>query len=70
MAQTEYQYVPASYGTANGYHEIDAAGGLWQLMDSSGNAVGSKLTLAQVAANNSGIIGRSGLLNVGTRRFI
>lgn len=53
-AQTQYQFVPASYGVGGGYHTIDAASGSWQLMDINGNAVGPMMTLAQVAAANPG----------------
>ena len=50
----QYQFVPASYGVLGGYHTINAAAGQWQLMDGSGNGVGSLMTLSQVATNNAG----------------
>ena len=53
--QTEYQFVPASYGYANGWHTINAAAGQWQLMDNDGNAIGNPMTLDGVAAANPGV---------------
>lgn len=48
----QYQFVPASYGVLGGYHTINAAAGQWYLMDINGNAIGSPMTLSQVAAAN------------------
>jgi predicted ribosomally synthesized peptide with SipW-like signal peptide len=49
---TQYQFVPTT--NPAGWHTVNAAAGQWQLMDNDGNATGSMLTLAQVAANNPG----------------
>lgn len=53
---TTYQFVPASYGTANGYHTVDAAAGLWQKWnDDNGNVTNNPLiSLSQVATDNKG----------------
>ena len=48
----QYQFVPTTNPAS--WHTVDAAAGGWQLMDDDGNATGLMMTLAQVAAANSG----------------
>jgi hypothetical protein len=51
---TQYQFVPTPYGVGGGWHTLNAGAGQWQLMDNNGNGTGLMMTLAQVAAANSG----------------
>ena len=45
----QYQFVPTT--NPAGWHTVNAAAGMWQLMDNdSGNAIGSLMTLSQVAS--------------------
>ena len=44
-----FQSVPAAYDT--GWHTVNAAAGVWQLMDADGNATGPELSLSAIAAD-------------------
>ena len=51
--QTTYQFVPTT--NPAGWHTVDAAAGMWQLMDENGNATGPMMSLAEVATANPGL---------------
>jgi hypothetical protein len=52
MGGIQYQFVPTT--NPAGWHTVDAAAGLWQLMDENGNGTGGLMTLSGVAEANPG----------------